>query len=293
MAFSKLRSALLIILIPILSFGQTKDSPPPNWFNLDYERDGVMGISTERAYEQLLKGKKSTTVVVAVIDGGVDVNHEDLKDVIWVNEKDSAATGTDDDGNGYINDKHGWNFIGNANGENVHYDNLEVTRLIRDLEPEYISVLPSTPMSGEERREFAEYQKMVTYYADKTQEAHFGQASYTGLKRMVDTMVARIVKETPTLDDFDKYKPEGDLEECVDTVINQDIYDLFKYFDARHIVGGYYQIRRDRYDGNADVSGLDADYSTHVAGIIGAVRNNYIAIKGVSDDVRVVFPRTV
>src|SRR5690606_27021624 len=304
MAFSKLRSALLIILLPILSFGQTKDTPPPNWFNLDYERDGVMGISTEKAYEQLLHGKKSTTVVVAVIDGGVDVNHEDLKDVIWINEKDSAATGADEDGNGYINDKYGWNFIGNANGEHVHYDNLEVTRLVRDLEPEYISVLPSTPMSGEERREFAEYQKMVTYYADKTQEAHFGQASYTGLKRMVDTMVARIGKETPTLDDFDKYKPEGDLEkmalrivkkelkeepdfnvfyteleEGVEHFNNQVNYHLNKKFDSRHIVGDDYENSRERYYGNADVTGPDADHGTHVAGIIGAVRTNDIGIK--------------
>ncbi len=318
MAFSKLRSALLIILLPILSFGQTKDTPPPNWFNLDYERDGVMGISTEKAYEQLLHGKKSTTVVVAVIDGGVDVNHEDLKDVIWINEKDSAATGADEDGNGYINDKYGWNFIGNANGEHVHYDNLEVTRLVRDLEPEYISVLPSTPMSGEERREFAEYQKMVTYYADKTQEAHFGQASYTGLKRMVDTMVARIGKETPTLDDFDKYKPEGDLEkmalrivkkelkeepdfnvfytdleEGVEHFNNQVNYHLNKKFDSRHIVGDDYENSRERYYGNADVTGPDADHGTHVAGIIGAVRTNDIGIKGVADDVRIMVLRTV
>ena len=112
MAFFKLRSTFLLILFPILSFGQATDTPPANWFNLDYERDGVMGISTEKAYEQLLDGKKSTTVVVAVIDGGVDVTHEDLKDIIWVNENDSAATGTDEDGNGYINDKYGWNFIG-------------------------------------------------------------------------------------------------------------------------------------------------------------------------------------
>src|SRR5690606_20659105 len=143
MAFWKLRNALIIILFPLLSFGQAKDTPPTNWFNLDYGRDGVMGISTEKAYESLLNGKKSTTVVVAVIDGGVDVSHEDLKDIIWINEKDSAATGRDEDGNGYINDKYGWNFIGNADGENAHYDNLEVTRLVRELEPKYVSVLPS------------------------------------------------------------------------------------------------------------------------------------------------------
>ncbi|MEC3880767.1 S8 family peptidase [Parapedobacter sp. 10938] len=318
MAFSKLRSALLIILFPIFSFGQTKDTPPANWFNLDYERDGVMGISTEKAYEELLNGKKSTPVVVAVIDGGVDVNHEDLKDVIWVNEKDSANTGTDEDGNGYINDKYGWNFIGNANGENVHYDNLEVTRLVRDLEPQYVSVLPSTPMSGEERREFAEYQKMVTYYANKTQEARFGQVSYTGLKRMVDTMVARIGKENPTLADFDNYKAEGDLEKMALRVVKKELkdepdfsvfykdledgvehfnnqvnYHLNKDFDSRHIVGDDYENSRERYYGNADVTGPDADHGTHVAGIIGAVRSNDIGIKGVADDVRIMVLRTV
>jgi len=318
MAFSKLRSAFLLLLFPILSFGQTKDTPPANWFNLDYERDGVMGISTEKAYEQLLNGKKSTTVVVAVIDGGVDVNHEDLKDIIWINEKDSAATGTDEDGNGYINDRYGWNFIGNPNGENVHYDNLEVTRLVRELEPRYVSVLPSTPMSGEERREFAEYQKMVTYYANKTQEARFGQVSYTGLKRVVDSMVARIGKENPTLADFDNYKADGDLEKMALRIVKKELkdepdfgvfytdledgvehfnnqvdYHLNKEFDSRHIVGDDYENSRERYYGNADVTGPDADHGTHVAGIIGAVRTNDIGIKGVADDVRIMVLRTV
>ena len=318
MAFWKLRNALFIILFPLLSFGQTKDTPPANWFNLDYERDGVMGISTEKAYELLLNGKKSTTVVVAVIDGGVDVNHEDLKDIIWINEKDSAATGNDEDENGYINDKYGWNFLGNANGENVHYDNLEVTRLVRDLEPKYVSVLPSTPMDGEERREFAEYQKMVTYYANKTQEARFGQVSYTGLKRAVDTMVSRMGKEKPTLADFDRYKAEGDLEKMALKIVKKELkdepdfgkfyedledgvehfnnqvdYHLNKEFDSRHIVGDDYENSHERYYGNPDVTGPDADHGTHVAGIIGAVRNNDIGIKGVADNVRIMALRTV
>ncbi len=318
MAFWKLRNALIIILFPIFSFAQTKDNPPANWFNLDYERDGVMGISTEKAYEQLLGGKKSTTVVVAVIDGGVDVNHEDLKEVMWVNVKDSAATGVDEDGNGYINDKHGWNFIGNASGENVHYDNMEVTRLVRALEPTYVSVLPSTPMDGEERREFSEYQKMVTYYANKMQEARFGQVSYTGLKRVVDTMVARIGKEKPTLADFNNYKADGDLEKMALKIVKKELkdepdfhvfyedledgvthynnqvdYHLNKEFDSRHIVGDDYENSRERYYGNADVTGPDADHGTHVAGIIGAVRTNDIGIRGVADNVRIMALRTV
>lgn len=319
MAFRNLLSSFFVIVfIPFVSFGQPKDTPPPNWFNLDWEQDGVMGISTEKAYDLLLKDKKSTPVVVAVIDGGVDVNHEDLREVIWVNAKDSAATGSDDDGNGYINDKYGWNFIGNPNGENVHYDNLEVTRLVRELEPKYVSVLPSTPLSGEERREFAEYQKMVTYYAAKTQEARMGQISYTGLKRAVDTMVTKIGKESPTLADFDAYKPNGDLEKMALQVIKKELkdepdfskfyeqltegvtyfnnqidYHLNKKFDPRHIVGDDYENSNERYYGNSDVIGPDADHGTHVAGIIGAVRDNDIGIKGVADNVQIMVLRTV
>ncbi|MFC3198443.1 S8 family peptidase [Parapedobacter deserti] len=318
MAFHKLLNTFFIILIPFFSLGQAKDVPPANWFNLDLERDGVMGISTEKAYELLLKDKKSTPVIVAVIDGGIDVNHEDLRDVIWINEKDSSSTGKDEDGNGYINDKYGWNFIGNASGENVQYDNLEVTRLVRELEPKYISVLPSTPMSGEERREFQEYQKMVTYYAKKTQEARFGQISYTGLKRAVDSMVARMNKENPTAADFDRYKAEGDLEKMALKIIRKELkeepdfskfyeqledgvkhfnnqvnYHLNKEYDSRHIVGDDYEDSRERYYGNADVTGPDADHGTHVAGIIGAVRDNDIGIKGVADNVRIMALRTV
>ncbi|SEL73845.1 S8 family peptidase [Parapedobacter koreensis] len=318
MAFHKLLKAFLIFLLPLFSFGQAKDTPPANWFNLDYEQDGVMGISTEKAYELLLKDKKSTPVVVAVIDGGVDVNHEDLKDIIWINEKDSASTGDDADGNGYINDKYGWNFLGNANGENVQYDNLEVTRLVRVLEPKYVSVLPTTPMDGEERREFQEYQKMVTYYANKMQEARFGQISYTGLKRTIDTIVTRIGKENPTLADFDSYRPDGDfekmalrivrkelkdkpdfpkfyeeLEEGVTHFNNQVDYHLNKAYDSRSIVGDDYENSRERHYGNPDVVGPDAEHGTHVAGIIGAVRNNDIGIKGVADDVRIMVLRTV
>jgi len=277
-----------------------------------------MGISTEKAYNLLLKDKESTPVVVAVIDGGVDVNHEDLKDVIWINVQDSASTGSDEDGNGYVNDKYGWNFIGNSNGENVHYDNLEVTRLIRELEPKYVSVLPSTPLSGEERREFIAYQKMVTDYAAKTQEAHMGQISYTGLKRAVDTMLIKIGKENPSIADFGDYKPEGDLEKMALQIIKKELkeepdfskfykqlvdgvtyfnnqveYHLNKKFDPRHIVGDDYENSSERYYGNADVIGPDADHGTHVAGIIGAVRNNEIGIKGVADNVRIMVLRTV
>lgn len=309
--------AFFLAITPYVSSAQVK-TPPPNWFNLDYEEDGVMGISTEKAYRELLQGKKSSPVIVAVIDGGVDIHHEDLKDIIWINEKDSASTGTDEDENGYINDKYGWNFLGNPNGENVHYDNLEMTRLLRKLEPKYASVLPSTPMGEVERREFNEYQRMMADYAAKTQEANSGQYNYIAMKRITDTILARIDVENPTLSDFDNYKSRDDMERQLIKIIrselkdepdfskfyeqledgikhftNQVKYHLNQNFDPRPIVGDDYENSRERYYGNPDVVGPDAEHGTHVAGIIGAVRDNDIGINGVADHVRIMVLRTV
>lgn len=102
-------------------------SIPKDWFLRDPEVDHMQGVSAEKTYSTLLKGKPSNTVLVAVIDSGIDVEHEDLKDVIWINEDEIPGNAIDDDKNGYIDDIHGWNFIGGKTG-NVDEDTYEVTR---------------------------------------------------------------------------------------------------------------------------------------------------------------------
>lgn len=57
----------------------------------------------------------SSDVVVAVIDTGVDYNHLDLRGNIWVNSAEIPGNGIDDDGNGYVDDVYGWNFVGDNN----------------------------------------------------------------------------------------------------------------------------------------------------------------------------------
>lgn len=317
---TKFLIALLGIgILPFTGFAQEKkDKAPANWYNLDYKTDGIMGISTEKAYE-LLKGRKATPVIVAVIDGGVDVNHEDLKDVLWINKKEANSNGKDDDGNGYIDDKYGWNFIGNANGENVNYDNLEVTRLIAKYDPIYASVLPTTKLNEAQRREFVAYQKMISDYTTKYDEASFGNTNYGRLKLNVDKFVAEIGKEPKdiTKADIDNYKTENrdiktaisiikratendsflkffeDINEANDYYSSQIKYHLNKEFDPRHIVGDNYEDASERYYGNPDVKGPDADHGTHVAGIIGAKRNNNIGINGVADNVQIMAIRVV
>lgn len=314
----KLSSLIGAFLLPFLSFAQTKKSNPPNWFNLDFQTDGVMGISTEKAYE-LLKGKSSTPTIVGVLDGGVDFAHEDLRDVMWINQQEIPGNGVDDDGNGYIDDIYGWNFLGNSNGENVEHDNLEVTRLIRIYEPKYISVLPSTPLTEMERREFVAYQQMISDYTTKLDQANFGNVNYSRLKEELDEVIANIDKlpQDITLSDLNNYKTTNDrqkmilriskkevekegfekfykeLQEGVEYYKNQTAYHLNKEYDSRSIVGDDYDNNNERFYGNGDVKGPDADHGTHVAGIIGAKRKNGIGIDGVADNVKILAVRIV
>jgi subtilisin family serine protease len=142
-----------LILSSLLINGQT-NKRPDNWFNLDPTNDKVNGVSTERTYNELLKNKKSTTVIVGVIDSGVDFNHEDLKAVMWSNPGEIPGNNIDDDKNGYVDDIHGWNFIGGKDGKNVDADNLEMTRLLRKLKPKYDGKSEADFKSKEEKKEF-------------------------------------------------------------------------------------------------------------------------------------------
>ncbi|WP_294185922.1 S8 family serine peptidase [uncultured Sphingobacterium sp.] len=314
------KSLYLITLgsLPLFSFGQS-DTIPANWFNLDYKTDGVMGISTEKTYKTLLKGKKSIPVIVGVLDGGVDIHHEDLKDVVWINTKDSLSNGVDNDGNGYINDKYGWNFIGNADGKNVQFDNLELTRMLKTLDQKFANITAASELNEVSRKAFDNYRKMTAEYKNKLEEAKMGQFSYDALKRNIDAVVREIGKkpEDITQEDIDNFKATSstqrialgyakdeiqnggfakffdDITEGAKYFNNQVDYHLNKAYNSRPIVGDDYEDASERYYGNADVKGPDALHGSHVAGIIGAKRNNNIGINGVADNVKILTVRLV
>jgi len=141
---------------------------PKNWFQLDPTTDSIAGISLEKAYE-LLKGKTSKAIIVAVIDNGVDVDHEDLKSVIWTNTKEIPGNGIDDDKNGYIDDIHGWNFRGAKDGTTVEDDQLEATRIYSTWRNKYDNANPSR-LSLAGRKELGIYTKAKNYYLGKIKE---------------------------------------------------------------------------------------------------------------------------
>ena len=297
----------------------TKKEAPENWFNLDRGTDNVQGVSTEKTYKELLQGKESRTVVVAVIDGGVDVEHEDLQGKIWINENEIPGNGKDDDGNGYVDDIYGWNFLGGADGENVHFDTYELTRELVRLEPKYEGVNPDE-LSKKEKEEYEYYQKLKEDYDTEMSQMQEGLKNYAGLKEMVSQSMRLIaaylnmeeeeldptsLQQVNSPDDKIKravsvlnYALENDLnmdylQEGVDYFENQIKYYLNKEFNPRSIVGDDYDDLSDRTYGNPDVIGPDADHGTHVAGIIAADRNNNLGIKGVANDVKIMAIRAV
>lgn len=315
------RFLLLLLLVnsSFLSIAQTADNknPKENWFNLDLNSDGVFGISTERAYTELLKKMKPSPIIVAVIDGGIDEVHEDLKDNMWRNPNEIPGNGIDDDKNGYVDDIFGWNFIGSSKS-NVHHDNLELIRLINKYNPKYASALNSTPFSEKERKEFNLYQRMITDYMDKLQSAQMGLQNTNLVKKYVDEIKTSLNIDYPSLDDLNSFKPNNDMQSRILKFIKpeikekgfKDFYDELidgiNYYNARikyHLnvdfdprkdsVGDNYSDSNERFYGNNDITGPDAEHGTHVAGIVAANRNNNIGIKGVADNVRIMGIRAV
>jgi cell wall-associated protease len=154
--------------LPVLAQEDTT-AIPQDWFLRDPETDHVQGVSAERTYLTLLKDKPSKTVLVAVIDSGIDIEHEDLKDVIWTNANEIPGNGVDDDKNGYVDDIHGWNFIGGKNG-NVNEDTYEVTREYARLKPKYENA-ENKKLNKKEKVEL-EYWKKVKFKYERDYKAN-------------------------------------------------------------------------------------------------------------------------
>lgn len=155
-----------------------------DWFLRDPETDKVQGLSVEKAYATILKGRPSKTITVAVIDSGVDFDHEDLKDVMWVNTKEIAGNGIDDDKNGYADDIHGWSFIGGKNG-NVTRDTYEVTREYARLKPVYGN-LAESDVPAKSKDEYAYWLKIKAAYTEAREQNESDAKSCTDILSQYD-----------------------------------------------------------------------------------------------------------
>lgn len=267
------------------------------WSHLDLAKDTLPGMAVDRAYSEILKDKKGSKIIVAVIDSGVDIEHEDLQSVVWVNKKEIAGNKIDDDKNGYVDDIHGWNFLGDANDEN-----LEMTRILK---------------KGDNGS--AEYRSAKADYEKRYQEALSGKQQVDFIFHSLNIISQHLKKEDYTVEEIRAIKPASqdlaqaqmvmlsvieqtgpdfrselnDFKKQVDDMIN---VNLNLEFNGRAIVGDNPEDINDRNYGNNNVIGLkkeDADHGTHVAGIIAQVRNNKKGGDGVANNVEIMAIRAV
>ena len=336
-----LTGSLMIVmaLISTTTFAQTsiKESLPNGWHLQDRATSGAYGISLDKAY-QLVKGKKSKTVVVAVIDSGVDTLHEDLKEVLWRNPKEVPGNGIDDDKNGYVDDIYGWNFIGGKDGRNVTVDSYERDRVYhqykdkfegKDIDPKTLSKEEAevyemwrktkAEIDGDDEANSAEPPvdinklragyKTLSFY-DSILQVAMGKKEFTGKEL-----------EKADLKDFKAINAKAALvgfmtDNNLLDITNKEILNEFKeYIDQLQrkedrkaeaktkipksyrddIVKDNYNDINDKYYGNNNVfvDNNSAQHGTHVAGIIGAKRDNKLGVDGVADNVKIMMIRAV
>ncbi|OIV42598.1 S8 family peptidase [Flavobacterium johnsoniae] len=269
------------------------------WSHLDLIKDSIPGMSVDRAYAELLQGKKGQKVIVGIVDSGVDIEHEDLQGMIWTNTKEIPGNGIDDDKNGFIDDVHGWNFLGDA----VH-ENLEMTRIVK---------------KGDDGS--AQYKEALAQYTEKYEKALKDKQQVDFLLEVHATIKKELNKTTYKVEDLSTitstdpkvlqsknimtqifgnagptFDPEAELGEYKEQVYDQLEYNLNKEFDGRKIVGDNPDdIKNNRY-GNNVVFGPDKEkalHGTHVAGIIAQVRGNNLGGDGVANNVEILTVRAV
>ena len=265
-----------------------------NWQLLDEATDGVPGISAERAQRELLANRQpARTVLVAVIDGGIDTAHVDLRANLWTNPKEVFGNGRDDDNNGYVDDLHGWNFIGGKDGKDVHYDTFEVTRLYGWCTKSGASPGPVSPDEKSQcDRIKSEFEKTRNETQENVTQINQIDAVLSQilpiLRRAAGTdslTVANVRALQPSSSQVEQAKTiflrlahEGitpkDVAEAKTEYAARLQYGLNPKYNPRTIVGDNYSVTGERGYGNFDVMGPDAKHGTHVAGIIGAVRDN-------------------
>src|SRR5215203_4421423 len=132
----------LVVSVCLSSYAQSSKKSVSNGWHL---KDNY-GISIDKAY-QFVNGKKSQTVIVAVIDSGIDTTHEDLKAILWRNAKEIPGNGIDDDKNGYVDDINGWNFIGGKDGRNVKKDSYEAARFFHQYKNKFEKIKDPSALS--------------------------------------------------------------------------------------------------------------------------------------------------
>lgn len=290
-----------------------------NWQNRDPQLDHIAGTSVERAWKELLPRKKEgKTVVVAIIDSGVDIDHEDLEGKIWINEDEIPGNGLDDDNNGYIDDVHGWNFLGASDGKNIEYENYEYARIVRKYKDDFGHIATESELTADRRDDFKLYRRSLKKFTSEWEKLEAERMSLEIFEErlaLADSIVSKgLGKEDLDLADLMSLTSAdeevnnarfflisiyqrgfsrealAELKEYVDSNLDKH---LNLSYNPRDIINDDPEDITDRNYGNNDVKGPNSNHGTFVAGIIAANRENNIGIDGIADEVKLMVLRAV
>lgn len=312
------------LLLSAVCFAQNSTiEVPKNWHQLDKDSTGYYGISLNKAYNFIKSKKlKSRQVVVAVIDSGIDTLHEDLKPILWTNKKEIPGNGIDDDKNGYIDDVHGWNFLGGKDGRNVKQDSYEGARIYHKLKAKFGTLVPDeSSVNSVEKSELEVFKK-----AQQKVVGNVNPAEVAFIKKMLPSFLIgdsvikiELAKKEYNCTDLEKYtstnadakRTRGFLMQIckgngTDDISNVQIIEEFEgqlrkaaaATEAppayrKDIVGDDETNINDRFYGNNDIMANTPMHGTHCSGIIAGVRNNDKGGDGIADNVRIMMIRAV
>ena len=307
---------------------QVSAQAPKDWQHLSYAQDSIYGVESDRAYAELIKDEVGTKIIVAVIDSGTDVMHEDLHSVLWTNEKEIAGNGIDDDKNGYIDDIHGWSFLG-GEGYDVLEETLEITRLYAKYTKQFEGK-DLKKLSRKEKKDYKKYQKIK---ADFEEERNSTQKQFDGFNAQVHDFTRNYSLISSYLDMEDFKFNDLKLIDTQDSIINRGVgmfsmmlqadttMSVEVIFEGMHKrvekVDNYFSEKLEfnlnpkwfpRSDKGYDeddfknfnygnntylVGGEENGHGTHCAGIIGADRTNDKGIKGIANNIEIMTVRAV
>jgi cell wall-associated protease len=279
-----------------------------SWQHLDPQIDSVFGISTDKAYKELIKNKKGKPIIVAVIDTELDINHEDLKGAIWINIKEITNNGVDDDKNGYIDDINGWNFLGNKKGESIIYSNLESKRILNYLSNKKILTNKDSLLFDKVKKIYEKEIESGKNIADKAQslnerylkalesvksifpKAYYNYEQIDSVLNITNKKEDQFYNELKALRYALKYNLSKDwfIDNLDNAIIQKTTTYNPNYYD-KSITGDNENDINDKFYGNNNVyqNAKKVWHSTQVSGIIAANRNNDIGIKGFGNQIQI------
>ncbi len=315
-----------MVLLPCFGFAQTNLKC---WYQGDIAQDSVYGISLNKAYS-FLAGKKAQPVIVAVIDSGIDTAHQSLKGVLWTNTKEIPGNGVDDDGNGYIDDVHGWNFLGNKNGTDLRKDVDERSRLYYRYKSRFVGqAINSDSLNETDKWLYSQWQKaaaQMNISTDEQMEIALLDFTCKAFRKHEQVIRQELNKDIFTNGDVENFKPATSKGKqaklgyitCLkmfgvdqNNETNTNILNELKdYIEGKKqslevkksqpedyrksIINDNYLDFNDRFYGNNDIMGPAPMHGTHVSGIIaGKQADANGGVHGVAAGVQIMMIRAI